>query len=202
MLFRIVIIILVLAAGYAAFHIFDVRRLNAGFFQSADFTQKSFPDAGNQTSLTIVEFINYDCQPCKKAHVLLIDYIAQYGGINYVARPVPFTGNAEHAALMALAAGLQGGFWEMDAALSGYDGPLDEKFYKETASLYGFDYERLVSDAKSDEVYGIAKENVRAFQKTGAEKVPVFIIGKRVYQLDQDLTLNDLIRMLQHEKRQ
>ena len=92
----------------------------------ADFLVRSAK--GNHSGLTIVEFVNYDCSFCKKTHLTLLDFMQRHPEINYVVRPVPYAnGGAEQAAEYAIAAGLQGKFWEIDKALVDYDAMLDEK---------------------------------------------------------------------------
>ncbi len=199
MLFRIVIVCLVLAASYALYEITAIGRYYNGLRSPlSDFTVTE--REGNQNPLTIVEFMHYQCNFCKETHAVLVEYARSNPEIRLVTRPVPFEGPAETAAERALAAGLQGKFWEMDSALTEYRGALDEKFYRETAALYNIDYERMVADADGAEIAEMAKDNADAIVKTGIKQTPAFMIGKTVYELDAPLTLPDLIRMVREEQ--
>ncbi|MFA5593120.1 MAG: thioredoxin domain-containing protein [Micavibrio sp.] len=199
MFFRILIALLLLCGLYALFQIYaahsEAKSLSSPL---AEFTVRG---EGNQPGITIVEFLNYDCYPCKDAHLVALEYIKHNPDARYVVRPVP-AGNdsAEQAALYALAAGLQGRFWEMDRALSEYKGPLDEKFYRESAALYEIDFEEMAEQAQGNIVTDYAKDNVGAVQKLGLQTTPAFLIGKTLYQLDKPLTLHELIRMVETEK--
>ena len=114
---------------------------------------------GNRSPLTIVEFMHYDCAYCKDTHTVLLDYAKSTPEIRLVTRPVPFEGGgAQIAAERALAAGLQGKFWEMDSALTEHRAPMDEKFYRESAALYNIDYDRMVADSQGEEVKKMATE--------------------------------------------
>ena len=156
---------------------------------------------GNKNPLTIVEFMHYDCEYCKDTHTVLLDFARTTPEIRFVTRPVPFESRgAELAAERALAAGLQGKFWEMDEALSEIKAPMTEKFYRESAALYNIDYDRMVADAQSEEVRKMAEDNASAVIATGATKTPAFVIGKTLYQLETPLTLPDLIRMVREEQ--
>ena len=199
MLFRIVMVCLFVAETYALYQIWAIH----DFYRSLETPEASFTtieQEGNQNPLTIVEFMHYTCLYCKDSHAVLVDYARTNPEIRLVTRPIPFEGNSEQAALYALAAGLQGKFWEMDSALTEYRGPVDEKFYRESAALYNIDYDRMVEDSKTETVRALAKDNVAAFYAMDVQSTPAFIIGRTLYQPDKALTLNDLVRMVQNEK--
>lgn len=200
MFFRVFCICIVLAAGYALFAIWQIRSAaNFLAIPKAGFTVLNDRAA---PSLTIVEFLNYGCDPCRQTHRVLLQYAAKNSDVRLVVRPVPYEPDmAETAAEMALAAGLQGKFWELDDALAGYSGDYDEKFYRETAALSELDYDRLVADANGGQVFEFAKNNAGAAIEAGVERTPALLVGKTLYQLDQALTLPDLLRMVQAEKR-
>ncbi len=202
MLFRIFICLMAVLSLYAVYSIVKIRNFYADIQSPADeFTVKKTENSGNRSPLTIVEFINYDCAYCKPTHLALLDYAKDNPDVRYVARPVPYAnGDAEQKAKIALAAGLQGKFWEIDEALNEYNAPIDEKFLNEAASLYEMDLERLKADIDGDVVFQFAQDNAQASQKLGLEKTPAFMIGKTVYQLDAPLTLSDLIRMVHLEQ--
>lgn len=200
MIFRIFLIVIALLAAYALYEIVGHHRYYAGLQSSpAEFTVQG---TGNRNGITIVEFMNYDCGWCKDTHLVLLDYASRMPDVKLVVRPVPFGNNgAERAALLALAAGLQGKFWEMDRALSEYKGELDEKFYRESAAVYDIDYERMIEDAASPKILSIARKNATAVQKARFQSTPAIMVGTSRYQLDKPLTLTDLIRMVETEKR-
>jgi protein-disulfide isomerase len=202
MFFRIVIVCLVLAASYAVYQIVSVNGYYRGLRNPlAEFTVAE--REGNQNPLTIVEFMHYDCGYCKDTHIVLVEFARKTPEIRLVTRPVPYEGGgAEAAAKRAMAAGLQGKFWEMDSALSEYKGPMDDKFYRESAALYDIDYDRMVADAEDEKVLELLKDNAHASQRAGVKSTPAFMIGKTLYELDVPLTLPDLIRMVRAEQAQ
>jgi len=199
MFFRIVIVILVLAAAYAGYEIAVAKY----YYYSLRNPEASFSvlQEGNQSSPAIVEFMNYDCEYCRPTHMVLLDYAQQNPETRYVVRPVPLvSGYAEDAAEMVLAAGVQGKFWEFDRAITEYTGVPDQKFYRETAALYDVDYDKMMRDKEGPDVQDMVKDNAGAAVRTGLKSTPALMIGKTVYQLDKPLTLPDLIRMVQAEK--
>lgn len=190
--------VLTIAAGYAAYKIYAIHAFYRDLgTPKAEFTVKS----GNQPRLTIVEFLNYDCGPCKDTHRVLLNYADANPDIRLVVRPVPYANDqAETATERALAAGLQGKFWDMDRALVEYKGELDEKFYRESAALYDIDYQRMVLEAEGETVQDYAGDNAKASLRAGIETVPALMVGKTLYKPDGPLTLPDLIRMVRKEQ--
>jgi protein-disulfide isomerase len=199
MAFRIIAAILVLLAGYALFQIGTVWRLYHNLYNpESAFTVKN---DGNQTDITIVEFLNYDCNYCRDTHKVLLDYAESNKNVRLVVRPFPDAkGFAEEAAEMALAAGVQGKFWEMDQAIIEYDGKPDERFYRETAGLFDIDYEKMRKDADAPDVQEMVGSNADGILLFGIKKVPAIMIDKTIYQLDKPLTLADLISMVAGER--
>lgn len=201
MWFRIVIVCLVIAAAYAAFEIASAWRYYDRLYNpKADF---AVLNEGNQTDLTIVEFMNYDCSHCRTTHTSLMAYAKANPDVRVVVRPFPNEGGyAEEAAAMALAAGLQGKFFEMDEAIVEYQRPPDDRFYRETAGLLGLDYEQMRQDAQGQTVQDMLSKNAEAVLRSGVTSVPALMIGKTVQQFDKALTLNELISMVAAERAQ
>lgn len=197
MLFRIVILSLVAAACYAGYELWTVRNFYK-FLREPD-AQFTVVNPGNHPAITIVEFLNYNCGLCRRNHIVLLDYAAKQPEIKLVTRPVPFE-NAEEPTLRALAAGLQGKFADMDRAMAEYDGPYDEKFYRETCAVYDIDYEKMIADAKGSEVFEFAKNNAAAALRAKVSTTPALMVGKTLYTPREGLTLQELVRMVQVEQ--
>lgn len=191
---------LALAASYALWQIWSYNN----FYKKLGNPLAGFTVVereGNRNPLTIVEFMHYDCEYCKDTHAVLLDYAKSTPEIRLVTRPVPFdAGGAQLAAEYALAAGLQGKFWELDSALTEHKAPMDDKFYRESAALYNIDYDRMVEDAKGEEVREMAEDNIAAVMATEIQSTPAFMIGKTLYEPRAPLTLPDLIRMVRGEQ--
>lgn len=196
MIFRALIAILVLAGGYTAYQIFTIQ----SYYNNIRTPLSSFTilNDGNKTDLTIVEFLNYDCGPCKDTHLVLLEYTRQNPNVRLVVRPVPFAnGNAEKAALYALAAGLQEKFWDMDQALADYKGKLDDQFFRESAALYDIDFDQMLADSGNEQVHEMAKDNVGVVQMLGVQTTPAFMVEKTLYQPDKALTASELQSIVQ-----
>lgn len=199
MFFRIVMVCLLLAAGYVTCEIVRVGQHYRSLQNPpADFMVLT---QGNSSGPVIVEFMNYDCQYCRDTHLVLSDYAAKNPSVRHVVRPVPYaSGVAEKAAEMVLAAGLQGKFADLNRAITDYKGGLHDSFYRETAALLDIDYDRMVLDSETPEIKEWANENANASLRAKLKKTPAFMINKTIYELDKPLTLADLTRMLQAEQ--
>lgn len=199
MIYRVLIAILVLAGAYAAFQIYSI----SSYYRDIRKPLSPFTtmNEGNQTDVTIVEFLNYDCSFCKDTHLVLLDYARKNPNVRLVVRPMPYAnGQAEKAALYALAAGLQDKFWEMDQALVEYKGELDDRFFRESAALYDIDFDAMTEASQSADIHKMAKNNVGISQMLGIETTPAFLIEKTLYQPDKVLTRSELHSIVQSLK--
>jgi protein-disulfide isomerase len=198
MLFRIFLILMVLASGGA---IYKIATLSLYYHDLRTPPAEFLAQGSGEDGPIIVEFIDYVCDHCNAAHIVMLDYIAKNPGLRYISRPMASAEPAQNkASSMALAAGMQGKFREFDRALSEYGTAPDDKFYRETAALYDLDYERMQKDAQSEAVQSMLKENEQAFFKAGFETVPAFIIGKTFHALDKPLTESDVSAMVRGEQ--
>ncbi|MGZ5959434.1 MAG: DsbA family protein, partial [Myxococcaceae bacterium] len=72
--------------------------------------------------VTLVEFSDYQCPYCRQAHATVTQVEKKYAGkLRLVMKqyPLPFHPQARPAALAAIAAGMQGRYWEMHDRLFG-----------------------------------------------------------------------------------
>lgn len=199
MLFRIVCICILLAACYGGYRAWSIySHYDSLRSPKAEFTVR---EAEKTPAITIVEFLNYGCTACLRSHRVILDYARKNADITLVVRPVPFKpDHGVRAAEMAMAAGLQGKFWEMDSALSEYEEIYDDGFYRDTAAVYDIDYDRMLADSIGEEAHRLAADNLKAALEAGVEYTPALMVGKTLYQPDGILTLPELIRMVQKER--
>lgn len=74
----------------------------------------SYQTASQSSKLTIVEFLDYECEACGAAHPILKKALNEYGDkVNFVVRHFPNHTNSIPAANAVEAAGEQGKYWEM-----------------------------------------------------------------------------------------
>jgi protein-disulfide isomerase len=68
----------------------------------------------DDAKVTIVEFLDPECESCRAMHPMVKHLLGQYGGrVRLVVRYMPFHQNSVYAASALEAAGEQGRYWEM-----------------------------------------------------------------------------------------
>jgi protein-disulfide isomerase len=141
------------------------------------------PTKGNaNAAVTIVEFIDYQCQACAETPSMLEKLLAEYGDrVRLVVRDFPLKQhpNANQAAEAAEAARAQGKYWEYTALLFANQSALDKDRLKEYASRVGLDRSKF--DAALDG--GTFAEEVRrdVFDggRAGVVGTPTFFVNGR-----------------------
>ena len=134
--------------------------------------------------VTIVEFSDYQCPFCSRAHNTIVELEKQYEGKIRVAmkqHPLDFHPNAKPASLAALSAGEQGKYWEMHDKIFANQQNLDAATFEGYAKDLGLNVEKWKTDQQSPKFQAlIAKDSALAMQ-IGATGTPAFFInGKKV----------------------
>jgi protein-disulfide isomerase len=101
--------------------------------------------------VTIVEFADFQCPFCARFHPAINEvYKAFPNDVKIMIKnyPLGFHPNARPAAKAALAAGLQGKYFEMADLLIASGNELSDAKYKEFAGKIGIDVEKFLQDLK------------------------------------------------------
>jgi len=100
--------------------------------------------------VTVLEYADYECQPCGEAYRLLRQIIPTYSGkILWAHRHLPLRHShplAQQAAEAAEAAGSQGKFWEMHDRLFEARGAVERANLIKYAAEIGLDMEKFTED--------------------------------------------------------
>ena len=139
------------------------------------------PVGGNPNGdVTIVEFNDYQCPYCKRAHQALKSVVGADTRVKVVYKDIPILGEASKiAALAALASVRQGKHGPMHAALMEYSGKLDQDKIFEIASGVGLDRARLEKDMADPKLKEIIDRNMMLASALGVRGTPAFVIGKQ-----------------------
>lgn len=145
------------------------------------FKRSSAPIAGNpQGDITVVEFFDYNCGYCRKAFGDMAKLIEQDKKIKLVLKELPILSKgSEDASKVALAAKLQGKYWEAHRALLTVRGELNETTALKAVEKIGLDMAKLKKDMESAEVLGEIKLVRDLAQKMGIQGTPHFLVGDR-----------------------
>lgn len=133
--------------------------------------------------ITLVEFSDYRCGYCKRAHPELKELLARDSNIRLVVKEFPILGPESTFAARIATAALdidRSKYGALNDALMSFDGPLNETAVYQIASGVGYDIAVLKERASSGEIEARIADTYRLARELGLEGTPVFIIGKRI----------------------
>ena len=138
------------------------------------------PAEGNiEGDLTIVEYFDYRCLPCKQVNSVLQQFVRDDGHIRLVFKDWPiFGGISIYAARLGLAAKFQSKFSEAHEALTSFQGKLSEQNVLTTLAEAGIDISRARRDLATHqkEIDAILARNQEQATALGFKGTPAFII--------------------------
>lgn len=142
----------------------------------------AIPVAGNPNGdITIVEFSDYQCPYCRKAHPVLRKVVSTDGNIRLVFKIWPTFGPVSvYAGQMVLAARAQKKYAEAHSALMTTTDRLTEATIDKTLAAAGVDVERAKKELRDNikEIGAVLKRNHAQADALGFQGTPSFIIGK------------------------
>jgi protein-disulfide isomerase len=161
----------------------QAERLKVALKESAAevFRRPNAPVAGNPSGdITVVEFFDYNCGYCKRAFSDIAKLVEKDPKIRLVLKELPILSKgSEEAAKLALAARLQGKYWEMHRALLSMRGEVNEQTALKAAEKLGLDTARLKKDMEAPEVKAEIEAVRNLAQKLGIQGTPHFLVGDK-----------------------
>jgi protein-disulfide isomerase len=146
------------------------------------FRSISSPVVGNNKGdVTVVEFFDYNCGYCKRALNDVARLVEGDKQIKFILREYPIFGkDSEAVARIALAAKLQGKYWEFHRAMLGNQSPANETSSLHTAEKVGLDMAKLKKDMASAAVQKEIDDTRALAKKLGIQGTPYFLIGDKI----------------------
>lgn len=156
-----------------------------GMVISAQDQKKGSPEA----AVTLVEYSDFQCPACRASAPLVTRLAEEFGNsLQFVYRHFPLRqhDNAERAAQVSEAAGMQGKFWEMHDML--FDGQDDwaesrnaEELFLQYAESLGLNKEQFARDSDSDRVHEKVTSDFQSGLQFGVDATPTFFLdGERL----------------------
>ncbi|WP_457648814.1 DsbA family protein [Profundibacter sp.] len=134
--------------------------------------------------VTVVEFSDYRCPYCKRAHKEVAQLLAQDDNIRFIYKEFPILGpDSLTAAQFAVAVLLQDGpekYREVNNALMEMRGDPSEAALSAIANDHGLDPVSLLEAMKSSEVMQVIQANRALGQRLKISGTPTFIIGDQI----------------------
>ncbi|MFO1158290.1 MAG: DsbA family protein [Reyranellaceae bacterium] len=149
--------------------------------QAELFRDPDSPIGGNVNgNVVVVDFNDYQCPYCKRAHQALKSVIGADGNVKVVYKDLPILGEASKiAALAALASTKQGKHQALHDALMEHSGKLDRERIFEIAGSVGLDLAQLEKDMQDPRLKQIIDRNLALASALGVRGTPAFVIGKQ-----------------------
>ncbi|MDY7230771.1 DsbA family protein [Hyalangium rubrum] len=133
--------------------------------------------------ITIVEFSDYQCPFCSRAHNTVQKLQEEYGNkVRVVMKqnPLSFHPRAKPAAVAAMAAGEQGKYWEYHDKLFANAKQLEDKDLEKYAEEIGLDMGRWKKDLTNAKFNQIIDRDQALAGQLGANGTPAFFINGRL----------------------
>ena len=141
------------------------------------------PVRGSADALvTVVEFSDYQCPYCRQANGTVTQVEKKYAGkVRMVMKQFPLVSmhpQAMPAARAAVAAGLQGRYWEMHDRLFGSP-QLDPDTLEKYAKEIGLDVERWKRDQQDPKVAAVIQRDMDLATNVNVSGTPAFFVNGR-----------------------
>jgi protein-disulfide isomerase len=140
------------------------------------------PTAGNPNGdVTIVEFYDYNCNFCRKAHATVEELLASDPNLKVVYREFPILSEGSTlAAKASLAAFKQGKFKEFHTAVMSFKTPVSLPLIEKVVNDLNLDMVRLREDMEGDDVAGHIAMTRELADLGEINGTPVFIVGNEI----------------------
>jgi len=151
-------------------------------------SEQDFSLGQQNAAVTLVEYGDYDCSHCRGAYQIVEALRLELGEtLRFVYRPFPRSTRHSpglRAAEAALAAGVQGRFWEMHGLLFAPNASLIEADLLNMPVIYrqtlGLDEDQYVRDLTNGVHTARLQEHLQSGIASGVQSTPTFFInGKR-----------------------
>jgi protein-disulfide isomerase len=133
---------------------------------------------------TVVEFLDYRCGYCRKAHPEVSELIKSDGNIRLIVKEFPILGEASIiASRFAIATQIIGGndaYKAVSDALMTLDGNPNEATLKRLAKTFGLDADAILAEMSSEEVTRRIAETRALAQRMQISGTPSFVFGDQM----------------------
>lgn len=131
--------------------------------------------------ITIVEFSDFQCPFCQRAHPVVKELLSKYPGqVKLAYRDFPLRQihpQADAAAEAARCAGEQGKFWQFHDRLFETNRPLDLAAFADHAATIGLDQPKFVDCLAADKFQAQIEQDLQDGTRAGVNGTPGFFIN-------------------------
>nr|WP_254899236.1 DsbA family protein [Thalassococcus arenae] len=134
--------------------------------------------------ITIVEFIDYRCGYCRRAHPEVTELIESDGNIRFVVKEFPILGDASlvssRFAIATLITAGPDAYKAVHEALIALEGAPNEATLQRIADTMGLDANAIMAEMESPEVARRIDETRALAQRLQINGTPSFVMGERM----------------------
>ncbi len=146
--------------------------------------------------VTIVEFADFECPHCREAVGQIDAVLAAHPDkirLVYKTYTLPFHVHGEPAARAAMAAGIQGKFWEMEHLLFERQQHLEDADLQRYAQMLKLDIARWKADVDSAAVKDRVSKDRSLGEEMKLKGTPTIYVNGRELDVEQDESLEDRV---------
>ncbi len=194
-------IIVVMVLGVTLYN--SNQASNAGVDESLLIREDSPTLGAEDAPVTIVEFLDPECEACRAAFPAVKQLLEDYGeDVRLVVRYLPLHNNSVLAAAATEAAGEQGMYWEMQEELFVHQPEWGEQQTPQTelfityAEEIGLNIEQFVDALDDEDILAKIERDYADAQALGLTGTPTFFING---QLVEPLSLDRIVEMIEAE---
>lgn len=145
-------------------------------------TKGGLPDIGpKDADITIVEFFDYNCGYCKQGYDSVQSILDTDKKVRFVFVDLPILSESSKlASRYALAAQMQGKYFELHRELMKFKGPKTDESILNLAKSAGLDIEKLKKDLSSPQIEATFAKNQELASKLAVTGTPAFIVGDQI----------------------
>lgn len=141
--------------------------------------------AGNpEGDVTLVEFFDYRCGFCRRAHPEVAELLTSDGNIRLIAKEFPILGEDSVASARLAIATLRiagpEAYRALHDALMTLRGPVDARRGAHLLEELGHDPAPILAEMESEAVSGVIAENRALAQRLGISGTPTFVLGDKM----------------------
>ena len=196
---------IVVVAALAAYAITSTQQQSAtqtlAAADSSQFIRPDSPILGESSApVTLVEFLDPECEGCRAAYPIVKDLLADYNGqVRLVVRYIPRHNNSIEAVAATEAAGRQGKYWEMQELLFANQPEWGEQTTPQTdafvryATQLGLDIEQFTRDLQDPAFEAKAKRDLEDGTALGVQGTPTFFVEQQLVEPLSEETLRQMI---------
>lgn len=140
----------------------------------------AFTKGPKNAKVSILEISDFQCPFCKRGHATMSELMKQFGdkiSVTFINLPLSFHKRAAPAAHAAMAAGLQGKFFEYHDLLFENNTALEDADLEKYAKDLGLDMEKWKKDKDSKETADLVARQAKLANALGLTGTPGFFVN-------------------------